>query len=406
MKTSFGRFLNELRKDKGVGLRAAARSLKISPSYLSKIEQDQVQPPRREIMEKIARYYRIPVDPLINRTPVNRRYQEIRKQTENKTNKAELYALYRAVQDIDPELVFEIMKQLYEKQGKSEEELHADLERLRAELPRLSKGREQLLADRLKPRYLSKKQLSLMAESVLNHFDISMGSYEPPTPIENIVEGTAKVNLILSDRWDGIKPEQEPTVLGMSRWSRTQPDEREIIISAKLFESSKGLMRVRLNFTLAHEYFHAIEHLPLMQPKDKSHVLNRTSVLSPQLSPSANNIKPSIRKIRLQKWVNDGSGPRRLTSDEDWREWQSNYFAACLLMPAKALKKEFQERFGCCYLATPSDMNLRQYAFEVATTIVTPQYVCEKSLCSLFDISAQAMAIRLLQLNLVVKDQE
>jgi len=406
MNMTFGRYIRELRREKGVGLRKAARALRISPSYLCKIEQDQVQPPRREIFGELAKYYRVSIDSLINKTPPNRRYREILREADNKANRVELYALYRAVQEIDPEMVFEIMKQLYEKQGKSEEDLRADLERLRAELPRLSKRKENLLADRLKPRYLSKKQLTLMAEQVLNHFYISMDEYKPPTPIEDIVERTARVNLVLTDRWDGTKPEQAPTVLGMSRWSRSYPDEKDIIVSTKLFESSEALQRSRLNFTLAHEYFHVIEHLPLMHLNIRSHALNRETVLLPQLSASAKRIRPSIRRIRLQKWVNNATGPRRLTTDEDWREWQANFFAACLLMPAKALKKEFEERFGCNSLNTPSDMNPRQYALEVATTIVTPNYICDESLCSLYGVSAQAMAIRLLQLSLVVEDTD
>jgi Zn-dependent peptidase ImmA (M78 family) len=101
-------------------------------------------------------------------------------------------------------------------------------------------------------------------------------------------------------------------------------------------------------------------------------------------------------------WIENDNGPRRLTSDEDWREWQANYFAASLLMPREHLTREFEERFRCASLETPDGMNVREYAFEAATTNITPHYVCDESLSSLFGVSGQAMAIRLMQTGLVV----
>jgi len=398
---TFGQYLRSLRSKKGTGLRTASRELKISPSYLSKIEQDHIRPPTTKILAKFSKYYGVDLEYLIS-LAIKRRYSVILKIAKNESNQAELFALYRAVQEIEPNLMFQLLKEVYASQDKTEDELKADLQRLRSQLPRLSKGKEGLLADKFTPRYLSKKILEKMAEKTLAKLGLTPEYYNPPTPIEKLADDPGRINLVLTEQWDGKHMEDEPSVLGMSRWSRKYPGERDIVVSAKLFESPQSYRRARLNFTLAHEYFHVIEHLPLMRSYSTADTLMRKGVLLPQLSPSMRKIKPSIRKMKLRCWVNDTSGPRRLSTDEDWREWQAGYFAAFLLMPPIAIRKEFRDRFERDYLETPCDMNKRQYALEVATTLITPNYVCDRPLCSIFDVSAQAMAIRLLQLGIVI----
>ena len=393
----FGQYIRKLRQKRDIGLRKAARELEISPSYLSRIEQNELPPPPTNVIRRFAKLYKEPFESLVEKAP-KRRYDFIVESMKKKSNKVELYALYRAAQNVTPELLYELLQYAYKNQGKNEDDIKEDIKRLQLELPRLPKSKEGLLADHLKPHFLNKSSIEKMANAILAK---SYQKYKPPTLIENIVENQTNINLVLSDKYDGKYSDDEPRVLGMSRWSKTYQGIREIIISSKLFESEDASKRNRLNFTLAHELFHAIEHLPLMQSLAGNTTLMRIGLLPPQLNCDRSTVKPSIRKLMLCSWVKDTQGPKKLSSDEDWREWQANYFAACILMPSNAVSSEFYDRFETKFLESPKEMNSKQYALEVATTLITPNYVCNKSLCDAFAVSAQAMAIRLLQLKLV-----
>lgn len=54
MKKSFGKTLRDLRLQQNLGLRIVADELGLSPSYISRIEQDKEPPPRTEVIRKMA----------------------------------------------------------------------------------------------------------------------------------------------------------------------------------------------------------------------------------------------------------------------------------------------------------------------------------------------------------------
>lgn len=395
---SFGEQIRKLRRRCRISLRAAAKELGVSPSYLSKIEQDKVPPPSMQIISKIADLFGVDRQDLVIKAP-RRRTEELVGKLGRVSADAERYALYRIVEDIDDvEVLRALLEKAYEQMGKSGQDVEQDLDRLRAELPRLARGKEFLLAERCKPRCLCKADIEAMAAAVITDF-LGEQDYEPPTPIEEIVEETRNTDLILSDEWDPRDESEDPNVLGLSRFSMKHARRKEIVVSARLFDSDEAHVRARLNFTLGHELFHVIEHLPRLAPGTKIS-LKRQITLSPQMNTSV--VRPSRRQRRLRSWIENAKGPRRLTTDEDWREWQANYFAASLLMPREHLMREFEDRFGSEWLEAPDDMNLREYAWEVATTNVTPEYVCDETLSSLYAVSGQAMAIRLMQIGLVI----
>ncbi len=403
---TFGRFLRSLRARRGKGLRAASRGIGISPSYLSKLECDAVGPPSFKTMRRLAAYYQVFHEALVLRAKT-RSYIPVEglQRDDSQHKKAELLALYRAIRDLESSVLSELLRKAYEREGKTAEEvdqeIEATLREIKQEFPRLCKGKEGLLACEVEPRYLSARKIDKITEKILREHGITRDDYTPPTPIEDFVDVPGKFRLVLSDEWDGKHEHDDPAVLGMSRWSSQYPGEREIVISTRLFESPRSTMRARLNFTLAHELFHVLEHLPLMASVLPQAALARIGTLPPQIAPRVKKIRPSIRRIRLETWVKDDRGPRRLHTNEDWREWQANYFAACLLMPRKAIVKEFKERFEADCMVTPKGMNRRQYSLEVATTEISESYVFDASLSQLYQVSAQAMAIRLLQLGLV-----
>lgn len=53
-KTTFGQFLREKRVEKGFSLRKFAELVGVSPTYLSQVEQDNVDPPTADRVKRMA----------------------------------------------------------------------------------------------------------------------------------------------------------------------------------------------------------------------------------------------------------------------------------------------------------------------------------------------------------------
>jgi len=62
---TFGEYLRNLRRNKGISQRDLAQSVGVSFTYLSKIENEKLDPPSEQILIKIAKYINIDPDTLI-----------------------------------------------------------------------------------------------------------------------------------------------------------------------------------------------------------------------------------------------------------------------------------------------------------------------------------------------------
>lgn len=394
---SFGDKVREMRLKANFGLREASRLLEIAPSYLSEIEAGDQEPPSLKVIERMAKLYKTSLDELLQNS--GKRSSQYTANLVSKT--PELQALFRLTKEMGPEEIKEMIREVLNKKKElSEEEIDNYIKNLsrNSNLPRLHKSaRDGLFAAQIKPRFMSKKQISAMAQRVLEEHGITESNYKAPTPIERIIEGTPKVLFRIS-RYLKMSALGQPFELGYSRWSDTNPGYREICISASIAEERRPTDEFRFRFTGAHELLHVIEHLPLMGTADR--VLGKcahTVVVDPHIKLEGDSLASHF----VRAWVNNQKGPRKLESDEDWREWQANHFAACILMPPEALAREFHRYFGSKAVICEAGANARETAFRAATEIVTPTGVFAKPLHHLFNVSAQAMSIRLLDLGLV-----
>lgn len=64
-KEKFGIFVRQRREELGITLRGLCRSIELSPTYLSKIEQGEFLPPSEEKVKLLARYLRVDEDKLM-----------------------------------------------------------------------------------------------------------------------------------------------------------------------------------------------------------------------------------------------------------------------------------------------------------------------------------------------------
>jgi Zn-dependent peptidase ImmA (M78 family) len=96
---------------------------------------------------------------------------------------------------------------------------------------------------------------------------------------------------------------------------------------------------------------------------------------------------------------------RKLVTAEDWREWQANTFSSAVTMPEWAVQEMFWSRTGAAACVASGNENEKELALDVADELLFSGVIYEKSLAQAFGVSRQAMAIRLLELNLVTKEQ-
>jgi Zn-dependent peptidase ImmA (M78 family) len=211
-------------------------------------------------------------------------------------------------------------------------------------------------------------------------------------PIELLVERQPGVLY----RIDKLKCDKhgEPLVLGLTGWD--ERGNRQIIVNSVLADGKRKSDEHRFNFTLAHELFHAVEHLPRI-PKESVTPLARM-----QLFINSGSVeRHTAAEKAVNSWARKATRARGLTSNEDWREWQANTFASSLLMPDWAVIAEFRSRIGAEKTLVQSPMNIREVALEIASERISKSGVYNESLADLFAVSRQAMAIRILQLDLV-----
>lgn len=395
-RRQFGKYVKEKRIALGIKLREAARDFDVSAAYVSRVESGEEKPSGR-LITAMARRYSIPVLEL-TKLAEESEVSTPSVQGQSLRSRPELRALYRLGTEYDVDAIDELLRSFLREQGISDEtEIERKLRELKAEFPRIAKGADDLLATNATPRWLSKRAVADLAYGFLARHGLSADTYAPPTEVEMLVEMEPGVEY----RVDHLKCTKRgsPLVLGLSCWSADGV--RQIIINSALADSKRTTDVHRFNFTLGHELFHAIEHLP----RTRSLIaLNRAVadacleeiVFVEVLQPI--RIRQSSAERAVRAWAQSGKA-RRLLTDEDWREWQANTFAAALLMPEWAVKPEFEKRVGKPTLISASDP--KEDALRIADEMLFNDVVYEQSLADKFAVSRQAMAIRLLDLGLI-----
>lgn len=393
-KTTFGDHVRTLRVNARLGLREAAGLLDISPGYLSRFEAGEARPPSGDVLHRMAKVYECDIRELMDRAQ-NRAAEVI---SADQTGAGPLaQAFYRLAQDQSRDKQELMLSAAIDALEIAPEQKRAILDKLRAmlahesgpEMYRLAGGDLGMFAKDVRPRFLSAAQIESIATRLLA--SQSDGRLTLPVPIEEIIDGLGpEVQLIIDPEIEGGRlRDGSPAVLGLSRWSKNG-ERRELVIHEDLFDTEDESNRRRCRFTLAHELFHCVEHLSLVQDRTVEYALQRR-IAYVSLAPRLTSIK----------WFDRKRKPKVLQTNEDWREWQANTFAGALLMPADPLRVAFAQATGRDCLKGTSGETPQQLADRLARLpYVDPQGQLG-SLADRFDVNPQPMAIRLLGLGLV-----
>ncbi len=391
---SFGSFLRAARIKAGLGLRQVARKIGISAAHLSRVENNLIDP-SGELMANMARLYQIGMEELTRRASKPRASAAAHGHTVQAS--PELRALYRLGTQLEAADIEDLIRKMLRERGVTESEIERQLASLKSELPRVAKSvRDGLFAAEAKPRFLTKKRITDMAYQKLYGSGLTEENYQPPTPVELLVENETGVLY----RIEKLKCDKRgnPLVLGLTGWDEN--GDRQIVINSLLADSRRESDEHRFNFTLGHELFHAVEHLPRV-PRDAVAPLARIQVADAVFVDLDSAKLRSPAEKAVKSWAKNGAGPRDLVTDEDWREWQANVFASALLMPHWAVAAEFQVRLDDEEMVVDASRNPREAALDVAGEEFFGEKFHRHSLAELFGVSRQAMAIRLLELGLV-----
>lgn len=387
---TFGEFIRELRVSKEMTLRLAAEKMCMASPYLSRIEADIEKPPSVDLLKRMAEVYGIAINDLIERAA--NRAKEV--YGDLVVNNPALNALFKVVRDLPDEKIEEVIKDVCKEQGIDPQTLIDEIKKRKISLPRLRKVSEGLFAADIPPRRLSKAKIEERVANFLKKHGIIRASYHPPTPIEILAEKEEGIRLRTDDTLKMFR-NGEPMELGVSHWSPCQDNIREIRVNYAL---EKGLYASnhRFRFTVGHELFHCIEHLLLMDDK-----MRLTNALHRALLEAEKETAHRNKKNFIEHWVKAPNKPKKLFSNEEWREWQADYFSACVLMPEWSVREEFAKRFSEGEIVVADAGEVRKTACQVAGDKICSSGIFECSLSEVYDVSVIAMAIRLMNLNLI-----
>ncbi len=213
--------------------------------------------------------------------------------------------------------------------------------------------------------YLREKVIEEHAEMLLGEWALEHPAIaEPPVPIEDILELGIKLDFEVADLRSELGHED---VLG-GIWFGA----RLVKVDQSLDPTRNSRLLGRYRFTIAHEIGHWRLH--------REHLMN----------------DPSAASLFEQK---DTPAFVCRSSSKPPEEWQADQFAACILIPRRLVFEAWERWRGTRDEAALADLNIDPDDDIALDAFCRP-------LADLFEVSAQAMRIRLQGLELLVKEKE
>lgn len=244
--------------------------------------------------------------------------------------------------------------------------------------------------------YLEEEVIQNDAERLLAEFAESRGvTVKTPIPIEDIVEKHLKLRIDFDDLHELLELPQmgaEPDIFG-AIWM----DKGEIYIHESLDPEENPAIEGRYRFTLAHE---GGGHWRLHR--------RYIATSSAQTSLFEDTSKPAVicRSSQAKQSV----------------EWQADFYASCLLMPKAMVLAEWRKKFQCdsplvydplkdTLIANRPDVNALYMINKVLRARPEPREAHQfnnvaKLFAPIFNVSIQAMRIRLQNLGLLLCDRQ
>lgn len=218
----------------------------------------------------------------------------------------------------------------------------------------------------MKVPFLTTAQIEKETTNLLIKYDSQFGQIiRPPIDIEGIVESLLKLDC----RFDNLQ-----SLLGQDVLGATWISDREVRIDESLDPTLDSKKEGRYRFTLAHEVGHWQLHRPL--------------------------IEAELLQGNLFESVSGPSIVCRSTA-KDPMEWQADAFAGYLLMPELLIHTEWLTYTGdrsACYLLDEREFRSSHWSLGESKA---PIVKAAREMAEIFNVSGQAMQIRLIGLGLL-----
>lgn len=224
----------------------------------------------------------------------------------------------------------------------------------------------------MKVPYLRKEKIERAARDLLDGYVQKFGAVEEgPVPVEEILESHLELSLNFTDLPARLG---YPDVLGAT-WIQ----DRNVIIDQSLDPHEHPDKEGRYRFTVAHELGHWELHRHLFEDNP-----DQLTFFSEEEKP------PSI--------------VCRTRSRKDPMEWQADAFAGYLLMPKKMVLQMWKDFFGSMNPYVAMDEISEKADLWGLAENETPTVDIAREMANAFQVSGQAMQIRLIGLNLIRTD--
>lgn len=300
---SFGKLIWQARRKKGWSQRELAAKVGVDYTYLSKLENDHVEP-SEEVIRELAHHLELNAEELMYLAgKMTQRDEEALKELV-KANYKEMAALFRRVRSspgIDS-LVEGVDEQVARLQKENAE--------LKAKVAKLEKK-----LNLLKPyQFYSKDEIEGIANEILRRMQ-ALPNYEPKFPID-----TTRVSdfLNLNILYETILPNNEGIIV-----AKILPLERTIVVNEDIPE----LLGAFHASTVAHEIGHWVLHVN----QDEVETLSEQFKINPPVKDTGQAFFCYSASDQMDKYS--------ASSKRDQIEWQAQYFASCLLMPQYKLEE-------------------------------------------------------------------
>jgi len=241
--------------------------------------------------------------------------------------------------------------------------------------------------------FLSAHEIENEAAVLLAEFNVSRGrNLVAPVPVEEVLEAHLKLALNFDDLHTRIgipMTGAAPEVFG-ALWVKS----REVFVDQSLDPATNPQMEGRYRFTLGHEIGHWRLHSDHLVSADRPDLFEKSSESGVVI----------CRSSQAKKRV----------------EWQADYFASCLLMPRALITSAWREVFSrsnpLVFSSWVCDSAWTRPPMRWTTTAVLSRhqrarfdpkavayffYRASAPMASIFNVSVQAMQLRLCELGLL-----
>lgn len=309
---SFGAVIWQARRKKRLSQRELAVKVGVDYTYLSKLENDHVEPSEK-VIRSLAKHLELNAEELIYLGGRMTEHDTEALEEMVRANYKEMPALFRRVRE-NPGIDSFV------------EAREGQIEKLQQENATLKAKISELEGQLRTYRFFCKAEIERSANEILRQMQAKKLIPNWPLDVTRVADF-----LEISICYDLIPPDEEGPIV-----AKILHQEHAIIINQNFTISHKDISEFQNRFdctTIAHEIGHWILH---QVNQNEGETLYEQRKMNYNVEKNGNTFLCRLASEQLDRYS--------LNNQENWMEWQAQYFANCLLMPRYILEEKRRGR--------------------------------------------------------------